>query len=142
MYDPEMVQPMREELTNHGVTELLTAEDVDTALSGKEGTTLVVVNSVCGCAAGSARPGVLLALDYEVTPDNIYTVFAGQDAEATNQARSYFSQYPPSSPSIALLKDGECVFMLERQHIEGRSPQEVAMLLADAFKMYCKKVEA
>src|SRR5512147_2463583 len=106
-YDPRLVQPMREELTQIGVQELLTPAEVDAFMADKSGTTMVVVNSVCGCAAGQARPGVRLALQNAVRPDRVATVFAGQDLEATNRARTYFSQFPPSSPSIALFKDGE-----------------------------------
>ena len=109
-YDPVLVQPMRDELTHIGVRELRSAADVDALMRDKTGTTMIVVNSVCGCAAGQARPGVRLALESAVRPDRVATVFAGQDLEATAQARSYFSQFPPSSPSIALFKDGQVVF--------------------------------
>ena len=118
-YDPELVKPMREELTSLGVTELLTAEEVDTFLAENSGTTLVVVNSVCGCAAGMARPAVRTALAGDHAPDRTCTVFAGQDLDATARARSFFEDYPPSSPSFALLKDGEVVHFVPRHRIEG-----------------------
>jgi putative YphP/YqiW family bacilliredoxin len=134
---PEMlVRPMREELTRLGVEELKSAREVDEAL-GQEGTTLVVVNSVCGCAARNARPAVAMALGHETRPDRSTTVFAGQDMEATTQARGYFHGYPPSSPSIALLKDGELVYMLERHQIEGRAAEEIAEDLTEAFDRFC-----
>jgi putative YphP/YqiW family bacilliredoxin len=136
MYDPALVQPMRDELTHAGVKELRTPSEVDSAL-GQDGTTLVFVNSVCGCAAGSARPGLRLALENDVLPEHVVTVFAGQDREATEQARSYFHGYPPSSPSIALMKDGKVVHMVERHHIEGRTPEMIADNLKDAFNTYC-----
>ena len=137
MYDPNLVQPMREELTSIGVQELTTADEVDQVLSEKQGTVLVVVNSVCGCAAGGARPGVRLALGHGKTPDKITTVFAGQDKEATEKARSYFLGFPASSPSMALLKNGEVVHMLHRQDIEGRTPEEIAKALTSAFDTHC-----
>ena len=137
MYDPEMVQPMREELTRLGVTELLTAEEVDVDLKDQRGTTLVIVNSVCGCAAGCARPGVALALRHKTQPNKVVTVFAGQDAEATVQARSYFTGYAPSSPQMALMRDGQVVFMLERHQIEGQTPEGVAASLTQAFDQFC-----
>ncbi len=137
MYPEEVVAPMREELTTIGVKELRTAEAVDAMLSDGKGTTLLVVNSVCGCAAGNARPGVRLALSHTKTPDNITTVFAGQDAEATARARSFIQGFPPSSPSIALFKDGELVFMLPRHQIEGRFPEQIAQDLIDAFDKFC-----
>ena len=127
---------MREELTRLGVDELRTAGDVDQVLQ-KEGTTLVVVNSVCGCAARNARPAIALALRHATTPDRATTVFAGQDVEATTHARSFFHGYPPSSPSIALLKDGELVYMLERHQIEGRDADQIADDLTEAFDRYC-----
>lgn len=138
MYDPAMVQPMRDELTSIGIKELLTPEEVDAALSAS-GTTLVFVNSVCGCAAGGARPALRLALQGEVRPDNVVTVFAGMDREATNQARSHFHGFAPSSPQIALMQDGKVVHMLQRHHIEGRSPQMIAENLKEAFETYCRK---
>lgn len=137
MYDPYMVQPMRDELTAIGFKELTTPEEVDKLIAESKGTTLLVVNSVCGCAAGQARPGVALALTNEVKPDNLFTVFAGQDVEATARARSYIKGYPPSSPSVALFRDGELVFMMERQQIEGRSAKQVASDLVASFEKYC-----
>lgn len=137
-YDPRLVQPMREELTRIGFEELRTPEDVD-AVVRRPGTTLVVVNSVCGCAAGRARPGVALALQSAARPDHLATVFAGMEIEATARARSYFAPYPPSSPQIALLKDGKLVFMLERKDIEGRSPEDIARDLKAAFEQHCQR---
>ncbi len=139
MYPEEIVKPCREELTSIGVTELRSAEEVKSALSQKEGTTLVVVNSVCGCAAGGARPGVRMALQHENLPDKITTVFAGVDPEAVETARSYMAGYPPSSPAMALFKDGKLVFMMERQNIEGFQPDEIAQSLKAAFDTHCKK---
>ena len=136
-YDPVMVQPMREELTRLGVQELTTAAEVDEFMNDKTGTALVIVNSVCGCAAGGARPGVALALEHSTRPDRIATVFAGQDVEATQQARGHFSECPPSSPSVALMKDGEVVHFMARHMIEGRSPQEIAFELVGAFDEHC-----
>lgn len=135
-YPEYFVAPMREELTALGIEELRTAEAVDDALARK-GTALVVVNSVCGCAAGKARPGVALALRHDVRPDHLTTVFAGADVEATERARSYFSGYPPSSPSIALLRDGQLVFMMERRDIEGQAADAIARRLMGAFDQYC-----
>jgi len=137
MYDPVIVEPMRKELTELGVKELRTAEEVDQALKDATGTTLVVVNSVCGCAAGTARPGVAIALQHSVKPDSLTTVFAGQDKEATERARSYFLGFPPSSPSMALLKDGKIVHMIHRQDIEGFSAEEVGAKLVAAFDQHC-----
>ncbi|MBU3678191.1 MAG: BrxA/BrxB family bacilliredoxin [Candidatus Kapabacteria bacterium] len=131
-YDPMLVQPMREELTTLGVEELLSPVDVDTAMA-RPGTTMVVVNSVCGCAAGGARPGVALALKHAKKPDHVVTVFAGQDLEATERARSYFTGMPPSSPAVALLRDGQLVGFMPRHHIEGRSPEMIAASLTSAF---------
>ena len=136
MYDERLVTPMRQELTRLGVKELRTPEEVDETLRNK-GTTLVVVNSVCGCSARMARPAVAIALQNPIKPDLATTVFAGQDADATNRARSYFTGFPPSSPQIGLLKDGEIVFMLERWQIEGRSADEIAPDLVNAFNKYC-----
>ena len=134
---PEMlVRPMREELTRLGVEELRAAEDVDRALQ-EAGTAMVVVNSVCGCAARNARPAVAQALRHETRPDRATTVFAGQDLDATTRARSYFHGYPPSSPAIALLKDGELVYMMERHQIEGRDADEIAEDLTHAFDRFC-----
>lgn len=137
MYPEMMVAPMREELTRLGVKELRTASDVTGALEGATGTALVVVNSVCGCSARNARPAVAAALHHRVTPDHLYTVFAGQDVDATKAARAHFRGYPPSSPSIALLKDGQLVMMLERHQIEGRTAEEVAHDLIHAFDRHC-----
>lgn len=137
-YMRDMVQPMRDELTSLGIQELTVPEEVEEVLGNASGTTLVVVNSVCGCAAGQARPGVAVALENEVKPDHLYTVFAGQDKEATAKAREYFAPYPPSSPSIALLKDGELVHFIERHQIENRSAEEIAADLTDAFNRYCQ----
>jgi len=142
MYDERLVAPMREDLTRLGVEELRTPEDVDAKLRDSTGTTLVVVNSVCGCAARNARPAVARALQHEVKPDLLTTVFAGQDKEAVQRARSYFVGYPPSSPQIALLKDGKLVFMLERHQIEGRTAEEIAQDLTGAFDRYCGVVRA
>jgi len=137
MYPEPLVAPMRKELTRLGIEELRTSQAVDSVLRDQRGTTLVVVNSVCGCAARNARPAVGIALQHAVKPDRLTTVFAGQDGEATHQARSYFTGYPPSSPQIALLKDGKLVFMLERHQIEGRSAQEIATDLTHAFDRHC-----
>jgi putative YphP/YqiW family bacilliredoxin len=137
MYPEYMLQPMREELTRLGVQELRTPEAVDALLQEQQGTALVVVNSVCGCAARNARPAIAMALSHAVTPAVSTTVFAGQDREATDRARSYFTGYAPSSPSIALFKDGDVVFMLERYQIEGRSAQQIAQDLTGAFDQYC-----
>jgi putative YphP/YqiW family bacilliredoxin len=141
MYDPVMVQPMRDEVTRLGVKELRTAADVDAAMK-EQGTALIFVNSVCGCAAGGARPALALATKHQVKPDNLYTVFAGNDVEAVKQARSYFIGFAPSSPQFGLLKDGELVWMLERWQIEGRNPWEIATALTDAFEKYCTKKDA
>ena len=138
MYDERFVMPMRAELTEIGFTELRTPEDVDRELGHASGTSLVVVNSICGCSARNARPAVRMALENPVKPEHLTTVFAGQDAEATDRARGYFVGYPPSSPSIGLLKDGKVVFMLERWQIEGRPAQEIAHDLVGAFNAYCQ----
>ncbi len=137
MYDERFVTPMRQELTRLGVEEMRTAIEVDAKLKDTPGTTLVVVNSVCGCAARNARPAVASALRHAVKPDHLTTVFAGQDIDATTKARSYFTGYPPSSPQIGLLKDGHVVFMLERWQIEGRSAEEIANDLVGAFDQFC-----
>lgn len=139
IYDERLVAPMRNELTRLGVEELRTADAVDAKLRADKGTTLVVVNSVCGCAARNARPAVARALSHETRPDSLTTVFAGQDTEATQRARGYMVGYPPSSPSIALFKDGRLVFMLERYQIEGRSADEIARDLTGAFDRYCAR---
>lgn len=138
MYPEPMVAPMRAELTSIGFQELRTAQDVDAAMRDAPGTTLVVVNSVCGCAARNARPAVAMALQSAVRPDKLTTVFAGQDGDATRQARTYFTGYAPSSPSIALLKDGEIAFMLERWQIEGRNAAEISADLVAAFEAHCE----
>lgn len=137
-YDPMMTAPMRDELTRHGVRSLETPEQVDELLGQPDTTTLLVVNSVCGCAAANARPGVALAVKHATQPDHVATVFAGVDREATNKARSYIKGYMPSSPSIALLKNGQVAFMLQRHEIEGRSPQDIAAKLTAAFDAHCK----
>ncbi len=137
MYDPRLVQPMREELTRIGFQELRTPAEVDGALGATRDTTLVVVNSVCGCAARNARPAATLALQQARRPARLLTVFAGQDAEATERARSYFTGYAPSSPQMALFKDGRLVFMLERKNIEGRAAGDIARDLVQAFDTYC-----
>lgn len=137
MYDERLVAPMREELTRLGVEELRTASEVDSRLKEAEGSVLVVVNSVCGCAARNARPAVAKAIGHTKKPDHLTTVFAGQDVDAVQQARSYFTGYPPSSPQIGLLKDGKLVFMLERHQIEGRSADEIATDLIGAFDTHC-----
>jgi len=136
LYPPEMTEPMRKELTDLGVEDLRTPEQVDEALS-KPGTVLVVVNSVCGCAAGGARPAVALAMQHTKLPDRIVTVFAGVDREAVERARSYFVGFPPSSPQMALLRDGKVVFMLQRQDIEGKDPYTIAAALKNAFEQFC-----
>lgn len=137
MYDPIMVAPMRDELVKAGVRSLASATDVDQVLGPRTGTALVVVNSVCGCAAANARPGVILAMRHARKPGAVATVFAGVDREATERARSYFKGYMPSSPSMALLKDGQVVFMLQRHEIEGRAPQDIAKRLTEAFDKHC-----
>ncbi|AZS13659.1 BrxA/BrxB family bacilliredoxin [Paenibacillus lutimineralis] len=137
-YMREMIQPMRDELTTLGIKELRTPEEVEAALPTATGTALVVVNSVCGCAAGQCRPGVAQALQNELLPDQLFTVFAGQDKEATAKAREYFAPYAPSSPSIALMKDGELVHFIERHQIEDRSAAEIAADLTSAFDRFCK----
>ena len=136
MYPEEIVKPMREELTQVGFRELATAKEVDQALE-TAGTALVVVNSICGCAAANARPGVRISLDHSKTPDRLYTVFAGVDREATDQARARMIPFPPSSPSIALFKDGELVHMIERHHIEGRPAMLIAENLKEAYSDHC-----
>ena len=136
-YDPVLVQPMRDELTQIGFEELLTPDDVERVLGAQDGTVLMLVNSVCGCAAGKARPGVRLALEHSVRPDRLATVFAGMEIDATERARSHFIGYPPSSPQIALFRDGQLVHMLERQDIQGRSAEAIAGGLRSAFDKYC-----
>lgn len=141
-YSELMIRPMREELTRIGVEELRTPEDVQRTIEDSKGTVMVVVNSICGCAAGKARPGIARALQHSVRPDKVATVFAGADIEATEKARSYFTGYEPSSPSIALLKDGKLVYMMERRQIEGRDASQVAGELTQAFDQHCGKADA
>lgn len=140
MYPEAIVQPMREELTLLGFKELRTPAEVDATLENSKGTVLVVVNSICGCAAGKARPAVAMALGRGSKPELLATVFAGQDTEATARARDYFSGYSPSSPSIALLRDGKVVYMLERRDIEGRDSFAIAEDLTGAFERFCAPV--
>src|SRR5687767_10190776 len=140
-YNEMLIAPMRQDLTRYGVDELRTAAEVDEAVSSTAGTLMIVVNSVCGCAAGKARPGVGLALQHAVKPDRVATVFAGGDVEATDRARGYFSGYAPSSPSIGLLRDGKLVFMLERREIEVRSAEQIADVLRSAFETHCAAVK-
>lgn len=135
-YDPRFIQPMRDELTREGFAEILTPADADRAVA-QQGTTLVVINSMCGCAAGKARPGVLMALTHKHKPDHLSTVFAGMELDATDKVRGHIHGYPPSSPSIALFKNGELVFMMERREIEGRGPEPIASDLTAAFDKYC-----
>jgi putative YphP/YqiW family bacilliredoxin len=142
MYDEMIVGPMRQELTRLGIQETRSAAEVDAVLGEKKGTVLVVVNSVCGCAAGMARPAVAMALDHDVKPDRMITVFAGNDREATQRAREYFVGYRPSSPSIALLKDGQVVKMFERHQIEGREAHDLAAELTAAFDQHCAPATA
>ena len=137
MYPAEMVLPMKEDLTNVGFEQLIDSESVDQFLTQDSGTMLVVVNSVCGCAAGNMRPGVKLSLQHSKKPEILTTVFAGVDTDAVSQARKYFLPYPPSSPSIALFKEGKLVHFLERHHIEGGSAQMIAANLAAAYDAYC-----
>jgi len=141
MYPEIMVIPMREELTRLGIEELRTPEDVDRALNARPGTILVIVNSICGCAAGRMRPAVRLALQNSTHPDKAFTVFAGQDAEATERARSYFTGQPPSSPSIAILRDGQLVYMMPRRDIESREAPAIAADLKAALDRFCSVVE-
>jgi putative YphP/YqiW family bacilliredoxin len=136
-YMKDMIKPMREDLTRHGVEELLTPEAVVDAIENSKGTMLLVINSVCGCAAGQCRPGVAKSLQNEVKPDHLFTVFAGQEKDATAKAREYLSPYPPSSPSIALFKDGELVHFIQRHQIEDRSADMIAADLTGAFNEYC-----
>lgn len=140
MYPPQLVAPMKTDLTSVGFKELLTAEDVDNFIANAEGTSLVMINSVCGCAAGAARPGVKAALARsEVKPDNLVTVFAGVDHEAVSKMREYTLPYPPSSPAIAIFKDDELVHFVERHHIEGRSAEMIAQHLQMAFEEFCEE---
>ena len=135
-YDPMLVAPMREELTRLGVQELLTASEVDEWFGQKEGTALLIINSVCGCAAGQARPSVALALQHAAKPDRVATVFAGQDVEATEKARAHFADFPPSSPSMVMFKDGELVHFVPRHRIESRSAEDIAGELTEAFDKF------
>ena len=136
-YSEILIKPMREDLTRLGVEETRTPEQVEDAIRNTKGTLMVVVNSVCGCAAGKARPGVAMALRNETRPDRSITVFAGADIEATAKAREHFAPHPPSSPQIALLRDGQLVYMLERQQIENRGAEEIARELTQAFERFC-----
>jgi putative YphP/YqiW family bacilliredoxin len=142
MYPEEMIRPMREELTTIGFREMRTAEEVDAILAQEKRTVLVVVNSMCGCAAGKARPALAKALSRQTRPELLTTVFAGQDREATDRARNYFTEYGPSSPSIALLRDGKVAFMLERRDIEGRDADSIAKDLTQAFDRFCTPIPA
>src|SRR4051794_36978488 len=137
MYPEIMLVPMREELTSLGVQELRTAEEVDRAVSTQPGTVMVVVNSICGCAAGRMRPALRVALQNTARPDKAFSVFAGQDTEATERARGYFTGYPPSSPSIAILRDGKLLYMMQRSDIERREAGEIASELKQAFEKFC-----
>lgn len=137
MYPELMLIPMREELTKAGVEELRTPADVDRVITTQPGTTMIVVNSVCGCAAGRMRPAVRAALQHSTRPDHIYSVFAGQDSDATERARSYFTGYPASSPSIAILRDGKLIYMLQRSQIETREAPAIAADLTTAFDTFC-----
>ena len=139
-YSELLIKPMREDLTRLGIEETRTPEEVDAAIQNTKGIVMVVVNSVCGCAAGKARPGVGQALTHRVLPDKVITVFAGADIEATERARSYFTGYPPSSPSIALLENGKLLYMMERRQIEGRHAGEIAEELTMAFDKFCAPV--
>jgi putative YphP/YqiW family bacilliredoxin len=136
-YPEFFVEPMRQELTRLGVDELRTPEDVDAAVKTTPGVLMLIVNSVCGCAAGKARPGIAMALQHSVRPDRVATVFAGADVEATDRARSYFTGHRPSSPSVALLRDGKLVYMLERSQIENQNAEQIAQTLAAAFDREC-----
>jgi putative YphP/YqiW family bacilliredoxin len=136
-YPEAFVAPMRAELTRLGIEELRTAADVDAAVRDTRGTLMIVVNSICGCAAGKARPGIALALQHAVRPDRSATVFAGADLDATDRARRHFLPYPPSSPSIGLLRDGQLVWMLERRQIENQGPEQIAAQLRAAFDRFC-----
>ena len=139
MYDEQMVAPMRRELSSLGIEETKTVQQVDAVLGEKKGTVLVIVNSVCGCAAGNARPAVAMAMEHAVRPDKAITVFAGNDRDAVTRAREYFVGYRPSSPSMALMRDGQVVKMIERWQIEGRQPHDIAAELTAAFDQFCTK---
>jgi putative YphP/YqiW family bacilliredoxin len=136
-YPESFIGPMRAELSRLGIEELKTPADVDAAVKSTPGTLMIVVNSMCGCAAGKARPGIAQALQHPVRPDRVATVFAGGDIEATDRARTYFTGYQPSSPSVALLKNGELVWMLERRQIENQGPEQIASALTTAFEKFC-----
>ena len=138
MYPEFFIAPMRDELTRLGAIELRTPDEVDNALT-KDGTVMVIVNSVCGCAAGKARPGVSLALQHEVKPDLVATVFAGADVQATERARGYFTGYPPSSPAVALLRNGKLIYMMERHQIENQEATSIARELTEAFDKHCAR---
>jgi putative YphP/YqiW family bacilliredoxin len=142
MYDERFITPMRQELTQLGIEELRSAAEVDAKLQDSQETTLLVVNSMCGCAARNARPAVAAALQHVTRPSRLFTVFSGQDADATRQARSYITGYPPSSPSIAMFKGGKLVHMIERHQIEGRSAEAIAAEMTAAFDKYCAKETA
>ncbi|MCR8643108.1 BrxA/BrxB family bacilliredoxin [Paenibacillus sp. N1-5-1-14] len=137
-YMKDMIRPMREDLTRNGFTELLTPEQVTEVMDNTKGTMLVVINSVCGCAAGLCRPGTVRSLENELKPEHLYTVFAGQEKEATAKVREYITNYPPSSPSIALFKDGELVHFIQRHQIEDRSAEMIADSLVGAYNEFCK----
>jgi putative YphP/YqiW family bacilliredoxin len=139
MYDERLLAPMRRDLTEVGFKELRTADEVSAALLNQPGTAMVLVNSVCGCSARMARPAARIAVGHDPRPERLYTVFAGQDVEATAQARGYFTGYPPSSPSIAILRDGQLVWMMERWQIEGRPAEEIAEDLVAAFEEHCSR---
>lgn len=141
-YSELLIKPMREDLSLNGITETRTPEAVDEAVKNTQGTLMIIVNSVCGCAAGKARPGVVEALHHSVKPDKAITVFAGADIEATERARSYFAPYPPSSPSIGILKNGELVYMMQRRDIEMRDAQMIAAELKAAFEKVCTPQQA
>lgn len=141
-YPESFIGPMRQELTRLGIQELKTAAEVDDVVRQSQGTVMIVVNSMCGCAAGKARPGIALALQHPVKPDVIATVFAGGDIEATERARSYFTGYPPSSPSIAILRDGKLVYMMERRQIENQAADAIARNLTEAFDQVCGSADA
>lgn len=140
-YSEMLIKPMREDLTRLGVEETRTPEAVDAAIQNTAGTVMVIVNSVCGCAAGKARPGIAQALQHSVRPSKAITVFAGADIDATERARGYFKGYPPSSPSIGLMKDGKLVYLMERYQIEGRSAEQIARELTTAFEKFCAPVQ-
>ena len=137
MYPAELVAPMRADLTNNGFTELKDAEQVNSALASAKGTSLLIVNSVCGCAAGTCRPGAVASLSGDKKPNNLYTVFAGVDTDAVTAAREHLLPYPPSSPSIGVFKDGELVHFVERHHIEGRSAEMISSHLQEVYKEFC-----